>query len=145
MNTEHEIISTAELDDATHYARACQAKYEDIRHRVRKQAEAVQEYSVALGELVNGRAWEGADTADEARHARQECAEAAERYQEEYGLLVAMETAAANAKDEAASAGRKVFAVMAGIVSTQLGAGDLNALIQDGAVISNLPSREAIA
>ena len=128
MSIEHEIISTAELEDASHYARACQAKFKDIRHRVCKQREIVQEYSVKLGGLVNARAWEQSDTADEARQARQECAEAAERFQEEYGLLMAMETAAVNAKDEAASARRKVYAVMAGIVSSQLGGSDLASL-----------------
>ena len=145
MNTEHEIISTAELDDAAHYARACQATYEDIRHRVRRQGEIVRAHSVKLGELVNARAWEQANTADEARQARQDCAEAAERYQEEFGLLVAMETAATNAKDEAVSAGRKVYAVMGRIVSSQLGGSDLDALIQDGAVINGISGRTAIA
>ena len=119
MNIEHDNISTAELDDAAHYARACQARHKDIQHRVRKQSQAVHDYSVKLDELVNARAWEQEDTADEARQARQECAEAAELYREELQLLRAMETAAANAKDEAAGAGRRVYAVMGSIVSSR--------------------------
>ncbi len=138
MNTNHEILSTAELEDAADYARACQANYEDIRHRVRKQREVVVECSDYLGELVNERAWERAATPEAAREARQACAEAAERYQEEYGLLNAMETAAINAKEEAARAGRKVYGVIGGIVTTQLGGGDIKALIEEGTVIDNI-------
>ena len=135
MNTNHEILSTAELEDAAHYARACQANYEDIRHRVRKQREVVSECSDYLGELVNERAWERAATPEAAREARQACAEAAERYQEEYGLLNAMETAAINAKDHSISAGRKVYGVIGGIVTAQLGGSDIKALIEEGTVI----------
>jgi len=137
MNTNHEILSTAELEDAAHYARACHANYEDIRHRVRKQREVVGECSDYLGELVNERAWERAATPEAAREARQACAEAAESYQEEYGLLNAMETAAINAKDETVSAGRKVFGVIGGIVTSQLGGSDIQTLIKEGAVIDN--------
>ena len=137
MNTNHEILSTAELEDAAHYARACQAKYEDIRHRVRKQREVVDECSDYLGELVNERAWERAATPEAAREARQACTEAAERYQEEYGLLNAMETAAINAKDDSISAGRKVYGVIGGIVTAKLGGREIKALIAEGTVIDN--------
>ncbi len=136
MNTD--ILSTAELEDATHYARACQTNYEDIRHRVRKQRDVVGECSDYLGKLVSERAWERAATPESAREARQACAEAAERYQEEYGLLNAMETAAINAKDDSISAGRKVYGVIGGIVTTQLGGGDIKALIGEGTVIDNI-------
>ena len=136
MNTE--ILSTAELEDATHYARACQANYEDIRHRVRKQREVVGECSDRLGELVNERAWENAATPEAAREARQACAEAAEQYEDEYRLLRAMETAAINAREEVASAGRKVYGVIGGIVTSQLGGSDMKALIEEGAVIDNI-------
>ncbi len=140
MNTNHEILSTAELEDAAHYARACQANYEDIRHRVRKQREVVGECSDYLGELVNERAWEKAATPEAAREARQACAEAAEQYEDEHRLLRAMETAAINAREETVSAGRKVYGVIGGIVTTQLGGGDIKALIEEGAVIDNVLS-----
>ena len=135
MNTE--ILSTAELEDAAHYARACQENYEDIRHRVRKQREVVGECSDYLGELVNERAWERAATPEAAREARQACAEAAERYQEEYRLFKAMETAAINTKSEVDRAGRKVYGVIGGIVTSQLGGSDIKALIGEGTVIDN--------
>ena len=137
MNTNHEILSTAELEDTAHYARACQAKYEDIRHRLRKQKEVVEECSEYLGKLVNERAWERAATPDSAREARQECAEAADRYQEEYQLLNAMETAAINAKIEADRASKKVFGVISGIVTAQIGGADFQALIEGGTVINS--------
>ena len=136
MNTE--ISSTAELEDAAHYARACQAKYEDIRHRVRRQREVVGKCSDYLGELVNERAWEKAATPEAAREARQACAEAAEQYQDEHRLLRAMETAALNAKDDTISAGRKVYGVIGGIVTSQIGGDDIRALIEEGAVIDNI-------
>ncbi len=135
MNTE--ILASAELEDAAHYARACQANYEDIRHRVRKQTEVVAECSDYLGELVNERAWERAATPEAAREARQACAEAAEQYQDEHRLLRAMETAAINARQETTNAGRKVFGVIGGIVTTQLGGSDIKALIEEGTVIDN--------
>ncbi len=135
MNTE--ILSTAELEDAAHYARACQAKYEDIRHRVLKQRGVVGECSDYLGELVNERAWERAATPEAAREARQACAEAAEQYQDEHRLLRAMETAALNAKDDTISAGRKVYGVIGGIVTSQIGGSDNKALIEEGTVIDN--------
>ena len=138
MNTE--ILSTAELEDAAYYARACQAKYEDIRHRVRKQREVVGECSDRLGELVNERAWEAAATPEAAREARQACAEAAEQYEDEHRLLGALETAAINAREEAVSAGRKVYGVIGGIVTTQLGGSDIKALIEEGAVLDNVMS-----
>ena len=138
MSTNHEILSTAELEDTAHYARACQAKYEDIRHRVRKQREVAAECSDYLGELVNERAWESAPTPEAAREARLACAEAAERYQEEYRLLNAMETAAINAKSEVDRAGRKVYGVIGGIVTSQLGGSDIKALIEEGTVIDNI-------
>ncbi len=138
MNTE--ILSTAELQDAAHYARACQAKYEDIQHRTRKQGLVVRECSDYLGELVNERAWEKAAMPEAAREARQACAEAAEQYQDEHRLLGAMETAAINAREEAVSAGRKVYGVIGGIVTTQLGGGDFKALIEEGTVIDNIAS-----
>jgi len=134
MNTNHEIVSTAELEDAAHYARACQAKYEDIRHRVRKQRAVVEECSDYLGELVNERAWESTATAESARAARQVCAEAADCYQDEYQLLNAMEIAAINTKSEVDSASRRVFGVIGGIVSTQVGGDDIRALIDDGII-----------
>ncbi len=137
MNINHEILSTAELEDAAHYARACQANYEDIRHRVRKQREVVGECSDYLGGLVNERAWERAATPEGAREARQACAEAAECYEDEYRLFKAMEMAAINAKSEAVSAGRKVYGVIGGIVTSQIGGGDIKALIGGGAVIDN--------
>ena len=137
MNTNHEILSTAELEDAAHYARACQENYEDIRHRVRKQREVVGECSDYLGELVNERAWERAATPEAAREARQACAEAAERYQEEYRLFKAMETAAINTKSEVDRAGRKVYGVIGGIVTSQLGGSDIKALIEEGTGIDN--------
>ena len=137
MNTNHEILSTAELEDAAHYARARQAKYGDIRHRVRKQREVVGECSGYLGELVNEPAWEKSATPEAAREARQACAEAAERYQEEYRLFKAMETAAINAREEAARAGRKVNGVIGGIVTSQIGGSDIKALIEEGTVIDN--------
>ena len=136
MNTE--ILSTAELEDAAHYARACQAKYEDIQHRTRKQGLVVRECSDCLGELVNERAWEKAATPEAAREARQACAEAAEQYEDEHRLLRAMETAAINARQETTNAGRKVFGVIGGIVTTQLGGSDIKALIEEGAVIDNI-------
>ncbi len=135
MNTE--ILASAELEDAAHYARACQASYEDIQHRVRKQMEVVSECSNYLGELVNERAWERAATPEAAREARQACAEAAENYEDEYRLFKAMEIAAINAKSEAVSAGRKVYGVIGGIVTAQLGGGDIKALIEEGTVIDN--------
>jgi len=138
MNTE--ILASAELEDAAHYARACQAKYEDIQHRTRKQGLVVRECSDYLGELVNERAWEKAATPEEAREARQACAEAAEEYEDEHRLLTAMETAAINAREEAVSAGRKVYGVIGGIVTTQLGGGDFKALIEEGTVIDNIAS-----
>ncbi len=137
MNRNHEILSTAELEDASHYARACQANYEDIRHRVRKQREVVSERSDCLANLVNERAWERAETPEAAREARQACAEAAENYEDEYRLFKAMEIAAINAKSDAASAGRKVYGVIGGIVTSQIGGGDIKALIEEGAVIDN--------
>lgn len=137
MNTNHEILSTAELEDAAHYARVCQANFEDIRHRVRKQREVVGERSDCLGELVNERAWERAETPEAAREARQACAEAAEDYRDEHRLLNALETAAINAREETARAGRKVYGVIGGIVTSQLGGGDIKALIGEGAVIDN--------
>ena len=130
MSTNHEILSTPEFENAAHDARALQAKYEDIRHRIQGQKEVVQQYATQLDELISAHAWEQADTADDVHQARQECFEAVERYQEEYGLLVAMETAATNAREEVATAGRKVFGIMANIVSVQTGGGDLEALIQ---------------
>ena len=136
MNTE--LIATAELEDAAHYARACQAKYEDIQHRVRKQRVVVRECSDYLGELVNERVWEKAPTPEAAREARQACAEAAEEYEDEHRLLRAMETAAIHAREEAVSAGRKVYGVIGGIVTTQLGGSDIKALIEEGAVIDNI-------
>ncbi len=136
MNTE--FLSTAELEDAAHYARACQANYEDIRHRVRKQREVVVECSDYLGELVNERTWERAATPEAAREARQACAEAAEQYQDEHRLLRAMDTAALNAKDDAASASRKVYGVIGGIVTSQIGSDDIRALIEEGTVIDNI-------
>ncbi len=138
MNTNYEILSTAELEDAAHYARACQANYEDIRHRVRKQREVVGECSDYLGELVNERAWEKAATPEAAREARQACAEAAERYQEEHGLLNAMETAAIHTKTKVDRASRKVFGVIGGIVTTQIGGADIQAQIEVGSVIDNV-------
>ena len=138
MNTE--ILASEELEDAAHYARACQAKYEDIRHRVRKQREVVGECSNYLGQLVNDRAWEKAATPEEAREARQACAEAAEQYDDEYRLLRAMETAAINAREEAVCAGRKLYGVIGGIVTTQLGGSDIKALIEEGAVLDNVMS-----
>ena len=135
MNTE--ILATAELEDAAHYARACQAKYEDIQHRVRKQREVVGECSNYLGQLVNDRAWEKAATPEAAREARQACAEGAEQYNDEHRLLRAMETAAINAREEAVSAGRKVYGVIGGIVTTQLGGSHIKALIEEGTVIEN--------
>ncbi len=96
------------------------------------------ECSDYLGELVNERAWEKAATPEAAREARQACAEAAECYQEEYGLLNAMETAAINAKEEAARAGRKVYGVIGGIVTSQIGGSDIKALIGEGTVIDNI-------
>ena len=138
MNTE--ILASAELEDAAHYARACQAKYEDIQHRVRKQGLVVRECSDCLGELVNERAWEKAAKPEEAREARQACAEAAEQYEEEHRLFRAMKTAAINARKEAVSAGRKVYGVIGGIVTTQLGGGDIKALIEEGTVIDNVLS-----
>ncbi len=138
MNTNYEILSTAELEDAAHYARACQANYEDIRHRVRKQRDVVVECSDYLGELVNERAWERAATPAAAREARQACAEAAEQYQDEHRLLRAMETAALNAKDDTISAGRKVYGVIGGIVTSQIGGDDIKALIEEGTVIDNI-------
>ena len=136
MNTE--ILATAELEDAAHYARACQAKYEDIQHRVRKQRDVVGECSEYLGEMVNERAWEKAATPKAAREARHACAEAAEQYEDEHRLLRAMETAAINAREEVASAGRKVYGVIGGIVTTQLGGSDIKSLIEEGAVIDNV-------
>ncbi len=138
MNTE--ILSTAELEDAAHYARACQAKYEDIQHRTRKQGLVVRECSDCLGELVNERAWEKAATPEEAREARQACAEAAEQYEEEHRLLRAMDTAAINAREETTRAGRKVYGLIGEIVTTQLGGGDIRALIEEGTVIDNIAS-----
>ena len=137
MNTNHEILSTVELEDAAHDARACQVNYEDIQHRVRKQKEVAEQYSEFLGELVNECAWERAATPEAAREVRQACAEAADRYQEEHQLLIAMETAAINAKVEADRASRKVFAVISGIVTTQIAGADFQGLIEDGAIIQN--------
>jgi hypothetical protein len=137
MNANHEILSSAELEDAAYYARTCQAKHEDIQHRVRKQREVVEEYSDFLGELVNDHVWERAATPDAAREARQACAEAADRYQEEHQLLNALEVAAINAKSEADRASRKVFAVISGIVTTQIAGADFQGLIEDGAIIQN--------
>ena len=136
MNTN--ILSTAELEDATYCARACHAKYEDIRHRVRKQRQVVEEYSKSLGDLITERAWEKAPTPEAAREARLVCAEAAENYQDEHQLLSAMETAAINAREETARAGRKVYGVIGGIVTSQLGGNDIKTLIEEGAVIDNI-------
>ncbi len=49
-----------------------------------------------------------------------------------------METAAINARQETTNAGRKVFGVIGGIVTTQLGGGDIKALIEECAVIDNI-------
>lgn len=130
MGTEHEIISTQEFEDASQDARVLQAKYDDIRLRIQGQKDVVQQYAAKLDELISAHAWEQVDDEDDAHQARVECFEAAERYQEEYGLLVAMETAAENARNEVATAGRKVFGIMANIVSVQTGGGDLDALMQ---------------
>ena len=136
MNTE--ILASAELEDAAHYARACQAKYEDLQHRVRKQRGTVGECSDYLGQLVNAHVWEKSATPEAAREARQACAEAAEQYEDEYRLLTAMETAAINAREETARAGRKVYGVIGGIVTSQLGGSKIKALIEEGAVIDNI-------
>ncbi len=95
------------------------------------------ECSDYLGELVNERAWEKAATPEAAREARQACAEAAECYEDEYRLFKAMEIAAINAKSEAVSAGRKVYGVIGGIVTSQIGGGDKKALIGEDTVIDN--------
>ena len=100
----------------------------------------MRECSDCLGELVNERAWEKAATPEAAREARQACAEAAEQYEDEHRLLRAMETAAINARQETTNAGRKVFGVIGGIVTTQLGGSDIKALIEEGTVIDNIPS-----
>ncbi len=48
-----------------------------------------------------------------------------------------METAAINAKDDSINAGRKVYGVIGGIVTAQLGGNDIKALIEEGTVIHN--------
>ena len=130
MSTNQEILSTPEFEDAASDARTLQAKYDDIRLRIQGQKDVVQQYAAQLDELIGAHAWDQADAEDNAHQARVECFEAAERYQEEYGLLVAMETAAENARNEVATAGRKVFGIMASIISAQTGGSDLEALLQ---------------
>ena len=137
MNRDYELLSTAEFEDTAHYARTCQVKFEDIQYRVRRQRQVVLECAERLGNLVNAHAWENAETPKTGREARQACAEAAEDYEDELRLLNALETAGINAREEAATAGRKVFGVLGAIVASQIGGDDIKETINEDTAIDN--------
>ena len=111
---------TSELDRATYHVRACRAKQVDIQNRIGSQRRVVADRSNDLSKLVDECAWEYAPTPAAASDARQACADAANHFKEEHQLLMALETAAANAKAESDRAKRKVLGVIGSLAASQI-------------------------
>ncbi len=135
MNIVDEIVPSPELQAAATAARNCQAKFDELQDRLIKQREIVNDLSLELRDLVMAREWQKAATPEEATSARRECSLAAERYQEEYELLGAIETAVRNIRADVSIAGNRVFGIISQLVSSEY----------TGAVIEGAVDRVATA
>ncbi len=119
MNIENGIVPSAELQEAATIAENCQAKYDDLQDRLVRQRQKVNKLSLELRELVMAKKWEEADIPEVAALARQECSLAAECFQDEQDLLLAIETAARNSRTDVSIAGNRVFRIISQLVSAQ--------------------------
>ena len=119
MNIENGIVPSAELQEAATIAENCQAKYDDLQDRLVRQRQKVNKLSLELRELVMAKKWDEAEIPEVAALARQQCSMAAERFQEEQDLLLAIVTAARNSRADVSIAGNRVFKIISQLVSSQ--------------------------
>jgi len=108
MNIENILKPDTALVAAVENVNARELKLSDLFERGDTQKSVIADLARQLDELVTARKWESADTPEEAREAKHECADLTQRLEEERELLEAINTAIRNNRQDLALAKHRV-------------------------------------
>ncbi len=116
MNIENILKPDAALVAAAENVNERELKLVSLLARRDEQKDVIADWSGQLDELVTARKWESANSSEDAKEAKQECAGLTQKLEEERELLDAIDTAIRNNRQDAALAKHRVALLTNAIV-----------------------------